>query len=120
MQNLSIDTVEQKTEFRPGEKLAGTIRWNLPENAESVEVCLFWRTEGKGTQDTGLIDSAKFDVTGSLGQKEFAFQIPEGPYSFSGRLISIVWAIEATAYPAETTVRQEITVSPTGREVVLS
>ena len=119
MQELSIDITEQKTEFRPGEKIAGTLRWNLPENPESVELTLFWRTEGKGTQDIGVIETETFESPGSLGQKDFAFKLPPEPYSFSGKLISIIWALEATAYPEEQTIRQEITISPTGREVVL-
>ena len=51
MQPLTIDIAEQKTEFRPGDNIQGTLRWNLSENPESVEISLFWRTEGKGTQD---------------------------------------------------------------------
>ena len=119
MQELSIDIAELKTEFRPGENLQGTLRRNLSENPESVEISLFWRTEGKGTQDVGVIETKKFDNPGSLAQKEFSFKIPTEPYSFSGRLISIVWALEACAYPDEQTTRQEITISPTGKEVVL-
>ena len=119
MQNLSIDIAEQKTEFHPGENIQGTLRWNLPENPESVEISLFWRTEGKGTQDVGVIETKKFDNPGSLAQKEFSFKIPNQPYSFSGKLISIIWAIEACCYPTEQTIRQQITISPTGKEVVL-
>ena len=120
MQELSIDITDQKTKFRPGEKITGTLRWNIPENPESVELSLFWRTEGKGTQDTQLIERKKFESPGTLAQKDFAFKIPPQPYSFSGRLISIIWALEATAYPEEQTTRQQITISPTGKEVTLT
>ena len=119
MQELNIDITDQKTEFRPGEQITGTLRWNLPENPESVELSLFWRTEGKGTQDSQLIERKKFESPGALGQKDFAFKIPSQPYSFSGRLISIIWALEATAYPEEQTTRQQITISATGKEVVI-
>jgi hypothetical protein len=119
MQELSIDLTEQKTEFRPAEEIHGTIRWNLQDNPESIEVSLFWRTEGKGAQDVGVIETKKFDNPGSLAQKEFKFKIPPQPYSFAGKLISIIWAIEAAAYPTEETTRQQITVSSTGQEVLL-
>ena len=118
MQELSIDIAEQKTQFRPAEEIRGTLRWNLPENPESIELSLFWRTEGKGTQDVEVIETKKFDNPGSLAQKEFCFKVPTEPYSFSGKLISIVWALEATSYPDEQTTRQEITISPTGKEVL--
>ncbi|MBL7154274.1 MAG: hypothetical protein ISS79_11200 [Phycisphaerae bacterium] len=119
MQELNIDIAEQKTSFRPGDKLAGTVRWNLPQNPESIEISLFWRTEGKGTQDVGVIETTKHATPGPLGQKDFAFTLPPAPYSFSGKLISIIWALEATVYPDDQTTRQQITISPTGQEVVL-
>jgi hypothetical protein len=45
--------------------------------------------------------------------------LPEGPYSFSGKLISLIWALELACSPGSETVRREITVSPTGHEIVL-
>jgi len=119
MQNLSIDIAEYKTSFRPGEEIRGTVRWNVRENPESVEVSLFWRTEGKGTQDIGVVETIKHDHPDSSGQKDFTFILPPAPFSFSGKLISLIWAIEATSYPTEQTTRQQITVSPTGQEVAV-
>ncbi|MBN2269097.1 MAG: hypothetical protein JXN61_00690 [Sedimentisphaerales bacterium] len=119
MPELDIAIAEYKTSFRPGQTIRGSVRWTLPEDPESVVVSLFWRTEGKGTQDVGVIDTVKFDHPGSLGQRDFTFILPPAPFSFSGKLISIIWAIEATAYPSEQTTRQEITVSPTGKEVAI-
>jgi len=119
MPELDIAIADYKTSFTPGETVRGSIRWSLPQAPESVEVSLFWRTEGKGIQDAGVIDTAKFDKPDSLGQREFTFTLPQAPFSFSGKLISIIWAIEATIYPAGQTTRQEITVSPTGQEAIL-
>ena len=119
MEELKIQIAESKTSFAPGESIEGTLRWNLQENPESVEISLFWRTEGKGTRDVGVIDTTRFDSPGTLGQRDFSFKTPPGPYSFSGKLISVIWAVEATAYPTEQTARQQITISPTGREIIL-
>jgi len=119
MDKLNIEILEGKDSFRPGENVTGTVRWNMQGNPESVEVSLFWHTQGKGTRDVGVVETLKFDNPGSLGQKEFSFKLPAGPYSFSGRLISLVWAVEAVSRPGEETTRCEITISPTGREVVL-
>jgi len=120
MQNLNIEITDNKESFKPGETIAGTVRWNMQDNPKAVEVSLFWRTRGKGTQDVGVVETARFDSPGSLGQKEFSFQLPAGPYSFSGRLISLIWAVEATALPSQETAGREITISPTGQEVVLN
>ena len=58
---LGIFIAENRTRFLPGEKLTVTALWALPEKPESVEVRLFWYTQGKGTQDVGVVGSA-FDV----------------------------------------------------------
>jgi len=51
-------------------------------------------------------------------QRTFRFALPEGPYSFSGKLISIIWAIELILEPGPSVERREIVMSPSGREVV--
>jgi hypothetical protein len=46
-------------------------------------------------------------------------RLPETPYSFSGRLISLLWALELVAPPSKTVGRQELVVAPGGQEVRL-
>ena len=120
MDKLNIETLEGKNSFAPGEMVQGTVQWNLGlDNPEAIELSLFWQTTGKGTRDVGVVETVKFDNPGSLGRKDFSFKLPTGPYSFSGKLISILWALEAVAWPGERTARRDITVSPTGEEIVL-
>ena len=64
-----------------------------------------------------MIETLRFDEPGACGSKDFAFPLPEGPYSFSGKLISLIWAMELTVSPGSETLRREITLSPTGREI---
>ena len=120
MDTLNIALHEDKTAFAPGQTVEGTIRWSLQTNPEHLEFSLFWYTAGKGTRDVGVVETARFDNPGACGSKEFAFPLPNGPYSFSGKLISLVWALELTCTPGSETARREITLSPTGREIVLS
>ena len=120
MDTLNIALHEDKTAFAPGQTVEGTIRWSLQTNPEHLEFSLFWYTAGKGTRDVGVVETARFDNPGACGSKEFAFPLPNGPYSFSGKLISLVWALELTCRPGSETARREITLSPTGREIVLS
>ena len=112
--------LESRSSFAPGETVQGTVQWNFgQDNPEAIELSLFWRTAGKGTRDVGVVETVKFDSPGSLGWKDFSFKLPTGPYSFSGKLISILWALEATAWPGGQTARRNIIVSPSGEEVVL-
>jgi len=119
MSTLKIGTYENKTNYRPGEEVAGRALWMLDEPPKAVEARLFWYTEGKGTQDVGLIDSVRFDAPLPRDQKDFRFTLPAEPYSFSGKLISLIWALELVVLPSDETERLPITVSPTGGEVVL-
>ena len=117
MAELSIDTVGGRRQYRPGEEVVGAAAWRLDKPPRTVEVRLFWRTEGKGTRDVGVVASERFENPQATEVREFRFKLPPGPYSFSGRLVSLIWALEAVAAPGGEAARIDITVSPTGQEV---
>ncbi len=119
MDTLGITLNEDKTAFAPRETVHGTIRWNLGMHPRHLELSLFWYTAGKGTRDVGVIETKRFDEPGVCGSKDFSFTLPANPYSFSGKLISLLWALELTCSPSSESVRREITLSPTGQEIVL-
>ncbi len=119
MDELNIVLAEGKTTFAPCETIRGKTSWNLNANPRYLELSLFWYTTGKGTRDVGVVETKRFDEPGAYGSKDFSFPLPDGPYSFSGKLISLLWAMELTVSPGSETVRREITVSPTGREIIL-
>jgi hypothetical protein len=119
MERLRIVLNEDRTAFTPGQAAQGAVTWNLDANPRYLELSLLWYTAGKGTRDAGLVQTLRFDEPGVCGSKDFSFPLPEGPYSFSGKLISLVWAMELTVSPGAETVRREITLSPTGREILL-
>ncbi len=119
MSELDIELRDSKTSYAPGETVRGAVQWNLQANPRRLDLSLLWYTAGKGTRDVGVIETLAIDNPGSLGSKDFTFTLPHGPYSFSGKLISLIWVMELTCSPGDQTVRQEITVSPTGREIVL-
>lgn len=119
MSTLKIGTYEGQTSFRPGEEVAGKVLWILEKPAKAIEVRLFWYTEGKGTRDVEVVDCARFDAPEQRGQRDFRFTLPEAPHSFHGRLIWLRWVLELVVLPSEETERLAITVSPTGREILL-
>lgn len=103
--------------YVPGEALTGLVRWSLGREPVEIAVRLFWRTEGKGSSDSGLAGELTFEGLGPTGEQAFVFEGPEGPYSYSGKLVSVVWAVEAIAKPGKHVARQDLVLSPTGREV---
>ena len=120
MERISIETDGARVAFVPGEELRGAVEWELAKAAQRIEVRLFWYTRGKGTTDVQVVKVQRVDAPPLRGRHDFRFVLPEEPYSFSGKLISLVWAIEAIAEPGERTTRLELVVAPEGREIQLS
>ena len=117
MSELKIETENGKTQYLPGEPIAGSIQWDFIEQPKSVDLRLIWYTRGKGTEDVGIVDSVTFDSPAQYETRQFSFDPPPGPYSFSGRLIALIWTLEAVAQPDDQCERLEITISPTGEEI---
>ena len=117
MTELTIALDSGRTGFAPGETIQGTASWRLDEAPEGLEIRLFWYTEGKGDRDVEVVGTVAVDTTALSGNREFSFSAPGAPHSFSGKLISLVWAIELVALPSGDAGRQEITISHTGDEI---
>jgi hypothetical protein len=114
---ISVILQDRKTAYAPGETVRGAAYWTLGGDPESVEVRLFWRTEGKGSTDTEIVASKAFTTPGRVDRRDFELAIPKGPYSFAGRLIAIIWSVEVVAEPGAQAGREDIVVSPTGEPV---
>lgn len=119
MIKLQIKQQDLADGYRQGDEIAGTVRWELEEVPKSVELQLFWFTSGKGTEDIQIADTIYLENPLMQEERDFSFICPEGPYSFSGSLISLQWAIEAIVEPSEETSRKVIVISHTGNEVEL-
>lgn len=120
MSNLEIQIEENKTNFRPGEEIRGSVLWSFDNAPVPLELSLFWRTEGKGTQDIGIVETISIETPGASGQKDFKFTVPTSPSSFAGKLISIIWALELATTKGSDSLRKEITISPSGRKIICS
>jgi len=107
--DLRIETLDGTTTFRPGEPIDGLAAWELDKKRD-VTVRLFWRTEGKGTQDIGLEAEVEFEDAAATDAQPFHFTAPQGPYSFDGRLVAIVWTLELHA--GKHAERLDITITP--------
>jgi hypothetical protein len=116
---LRIGTYGNETRVRPGDEIAGRALWILDKPARAVEIRLFWYTQGKGTRDVAVVDRVRFENPSRREQHDFRFSAPDGPYSFSGVLISLSWALELIVFPSKATKRLELTLSPSGYEVFL-
>lgn len=114
-----IEIDEGRRVFAPGDEVAGVVRWQLDGEPGSVALRLFWQTQGRGDSDVDVVAEESYEAPGSGDRRPFRFRLPEGPYSFSGKLISLVWGLELVADPGGALAHVEITVSPTGGEIVI-
>ncbi len=104
----------------PGTEVRGRATWqSLNRQSKSVLISLLWHTEGKGTEDVAIIEQIKVEGPSAAGSREFAFVLPNFPWSFSGTLLSLVWAIEASLEPAGEVARVDIVSAPGTEEVQL-
>jgi hypothetical protein len=116
---LQVILADNGTNFRPGHTIAGTVRWQFSKPPKRFAVNLGWSTRGKGSEDSEVIDSAIVESPATKGEHAFRFTAPASPYSFSGRLISLVWTLEATTASRDESAVVEIVIAPGGREIEL-
>jgi hypothetical protein len=50
MSDLEIRTRDDKTDFLPGEEIAGEVSWHADGAPGSAELRLFWHTQEKGLE----------------------------------------------------------------------
>lgn len=115
---------------RPGSLLRAEIHWHHPHAPLGGSVELGWATTGKGSGDTQVIHHAELAELPRVDQtapaqlqandaRVFALQLPAGPYSFSGTLISLTWTLRARLDPDDERATIEIVLAPDGEELRL-
>ncbi len=83
------------TAFRPGGRIEGQAGWQLARAPRKARIRLFWRTEGKGTEDLQVVEQREIADPQAAQLVDFAFELPAMPYSYKGVLLSIRWGVEA-------------------------
>ena len=116
MGTMTVEIDGGRDAFAPGERVEGLASWELPEPPSALEVRLFWSTSGRGDEDQETVAVETVPSPAASGWVRFSFQLPPGPYSFSGRLISLAWAIELVAQEEGAAGSASIVVGPESRE----
>jgi hypothetical protein len=119
MSQLHIELNQERAAFEPGEELTGKVRWQFDQAPRKLELRLFWFTRGQGTEDAGVLETVRFDSPKPEEFRPFRLRLPSGPYSFSGKLFSVAWALELLATPAKEVARVEFVMGPGGQQVQL-
>lgn len=121
MAELGIKTELDNLAFTPGETLRGEVNWkvDLMKNSAGGEVRLFYYTSGKGDRDVEAIETHEVQIHSETGSQSFEFQLPHEPCSFSGKLVSLIWAVEFQVMESDETERLQFVLSPDGKEIDL-
>jgi hypothetical protein len=114
---IEIELHDGRTDYEPGSEVRGRATWFFRDAPERLEARLFWYTRGRGTQDVEIVQVVPLGQGGgSHGWGEFRFQLPRTPYSYSGQLVSICWAVEVVSPRSDVAARAEIRMAPRGHE----
>jgi len=116
---LHILLDDNRKTFQPGEAITGQIRWMRDDAPRHAELRLCWNTRGKGTTDSDVAVSLPLPNLRPRESQSFTLRAPEQPYSFSGKLISLVWALEFVLDDEDSLERIELVIAPGGREIEL-
>ena len=117
MATLKLETHEDQRAYRPGDRIEGVAGWDLDQPPRSAEVRLFWHTSGKGDTDVAIAAVHRFESPSAVDAQIFGMDAPAGPYSFSGRLVSLQWTLELVLEPGGHARRLDLTIGPAGAEV---
>lgn len=108
----------ERENYRPGEEIRGVVSWTDSHAPKLAELRLFWHTTGKGGTDSFVAEVQTFDLPQAEDTRSFLFRAPDFPYSFSGKLISLIWSLELVL-DSKGEKTAEIIISPDGAEIEL-
>jgi len=119
MKQSSLTIADGRKAFEPGETIQLVAEWNCAQPPDRAEVRLLWFTRGKGDTDQAVVHTVPLDSLKASERRTIELPLPEAPYSFSGTLISLVWAVRLELFGAAKSKQIDIIVSPLAREVTL-
>lgn len=114
---LEIQATRSRHNFEPGEQVELEVRWDLAKAPDQLELRVLCNTVGKGDTDLQLAELWKLAHPAAHGRERITITLPHAPYSYSGKLISFVWAFELLAPPLKETNRLEFILAPQGQEL---
>ncbi|SRR5258706_16121062 len=116
---LAITLRNSDVRFKPNGRVEGLLSWDPASAPAWLEVRLVWHTEGKGTREVMVVGRVPLTDVRVGNQRTFSFTLPDMPYTYHGRILSILWSIDVFG-PARGIVRRDgrlatlpIVVSPT-------
>ena len=116
---IEIRMKDDKTRFSPFDQMEAEITWDSSV-VHDIKVELLWSTRGRGSEDTYVQDARRIAVKQERSSmKNLIFQAPVGPYSFSGKLISLIWYLSASDEGGSQSAELELVIAPGEKEIII-
>lgn len=99
--SIYLKGIDQSHVFHPGDTIVGVVEITPNEviKCRQVEVTIGWHTEGRGDLDRMIIYNDMIPVEeiypDSPITHHFETVLPSEPWSYAGKLIRIVWEVQA-------------------------
>lgn len=119
MDKISIQLKDGKISYQPGEKICGELEWDLTQEVENIAINVFWYTEGMGDQDSEIAETEIIKSPLKSDRQSFKIELPMAPYSYSGKITSLKWALEATTLKNKVKDVKEFSMMPENKEIIL-
>ncbi len=110
-------TLESST-LHPGGTLRGTVSWGIPHPPRKLEVRVFWYNGEPGSGEARTIGSLELGEA-QEGSRGFDFALPELPWSVTGQVVKVGWAIELVEKKSGSLALADFTMSPDGGVAML-
>jgi len=118
MNSMQLNIPGEKASYLPGDAVRVEAAWNLDAEPRAVNLRLFWYTQGKGTTDSVIVAEEAYVGPLASGKWNTSLAIPpDAISSYTGRLLSVIWAVEIVAEKKLGFARREIVVSTTGAAI---
>jgi hypothetical protein len=98
---------------------ADFLEWRFDRPPEVVELRTVWNTTGSSEPDLQVVEIVRIGSPPAEETRQLAVRLPREPYSFQGKKISLVWALELVALPSKASTRREIEIGPGGKKIIL-
>ncbi len=106
---IQINIKDDNIMFLPGDEIEGEVRWELPQAPARLVVNVYWFTDGSVSNIEQGLELTSAETAGTL---PFTFKLPVTPYSYSGKLFSISWEIEAYSVSPDERCTRPFIMSP--------
>ena len=106
---IQINIKDDNVIFLPGDEIEGGVLWELPQSPAKLVVNVYWFTDGSVSNIVQGFELNSVDAAGTL---PFKFSLPVTPYSYSGKLFSISWEIEAYSVSPDERCARPFIMSP--------